>query len=56
LFSHGHWSRTEMVRSFARPAGSMAVLPVVYEARMHIAPEQPGSTEEAALSGAKADK
>ena len=56
LFSHGHWSRTEMVRSFARPAGSMAVLPVVYEARMHIAREQPGSTAQATLSAARADK
>jgi hypothetical protein len=37
LFSRGHWSRTEMVRSFARPAGSRAILPLVYEARMHAA-------------------
>ncbi len=63
LFSHGHWSRTEMVRSFARPAGSRAILPLVYEARMHIALGQPGSvlpglagTSEATFRGAKADK
>lgn len=41
LFSHGHWSRTEMVRSFVRPAGSKAVLPLVYEARMHTASGSP---------------
>jgi glyoxylase-like metal-dependent hydrolase (beta-lactamase superfamily II)/predicted DCC family thiol-disulfide oxidoreductase YuxK len=63
LFSHGHWSRTEMVRSFTRPAESRAVLPLVYEARMHTAPGQPGSPlpghrgkPEATLSGDKADK
>jgi len=54
LFSHGHWSKTEMVRSFARPAGSTAVLPVVYEARIHIASGQPGSKTPATLSGATA--
>ncbi|MGH9722515.1 MAG: DCC1-like thiol-disulfide oxidoreductase family protein [Bryobacteraceae bacterium] len=37
LFSGGHWSRTELVRSFTRPAGSKAVLPLVYEARLHFA-------------------
>jgi glyoxylase-like metal-dependent hydrolase (beta-lactamase superfamily II)/predicted DCC family thiol-disulfide oxidoreductase YuxK len=37
LFSRGHWSRSELVRSFARPAGSTDVLPVVYEARMYLA-------------------
>jgi glyoxylase-like metal-dependent hydrolase (beta-lactamase superfamily II) len=63
LFSHGHWSRTEMVRSFARPAGSSAVLPLVYETRMHIAPHQSGSTltgqerqPQATLSGVEAEK
>jgi glyoxylase-like metal-dependent hydrolase (beta-lactamase superfamily II)/predicted DCC family thiol-disulfide oxidoreductase YuxK len=34
VFTRGHWSRTEMVRSFERPAGSKAVLPLVYEARL----------------------
>jgi hypothetical protein len=33
-FSGGHWSRAELVRSFVRPAGSMEVLPDVYEARV----------------------
>jgi glyoxylase-like metal-dependent hydrolase (beta-lactamase superfamily II)/predicted DCC family thiol-disulfide oxidoreductase YuxK len=40
LFSRGHWSRTELVRSFVRPAGSTAALPLVYEARLHT-PEPP---------------
>jgi glyoxylase-like metal-dependent hydrolase (beta-lactamase superfamily II) len=35
LLSQGHWSRTEMIRSFVRPPGTKAVLPVVYEARLH---------------------
>jgi glyoxylase-like metal-dependent hydrolase (beta-lactamase superfamily II) len=62
LFSHGHWSRTEMVRSFSRPAGSSAVLPLVYETRMHIGPKQPGSAltgpagQEPTLSGVEAEK
>jgi len=37
VLSRGHWSRTELVRSFARPPGSKAVLPLVYEARMYTA-------------------
>jgi glyoxylase-like metal-dependent hydrolase (beta-lactamase superfamily II) len=55
LFSHGHWSRTELVRSFARPAGSTDVLPVVYEARMYIASGDSGTTE-TTLSAAKAHR
>jgi glyoxylase-like metal-dependent hydrolase (beta-lactamase superfamily II) len=35
IFSGGHWSRTELVRSFARPDGSRSVLPIVYEARLY---------------------
>jgi glyoxylase-like metal-dependent hydrolase (beta-lactamase superfamily II) len=54
LFSHGHGSRTELVRSFVRPAGSIAVLPMVYEARMYIATGDPG-TPKATLSCAKTD-
>jgi hypothetical protein len=59
LFSHGHWSRTEMVRSFVRPPGSRAVLPLVYEARMHTASGQlpmHAGTPEATSNAAKADK
>jgi glyoxylase-like metal-dependent hydrolase (beta-lactamase superfamily II)/predicted DCC family thiol-disulfide oxidoreductase YuxK len=63
LFSHGHWSRTEMIRSFARPAGSRAVLPLVYEARIHTAPAQRAETfpehvgtPGATLRGAKSDE
>ena len=33
LFSLGHWSRTELVRSFVRPEAE-SVLPLVYEARI----------------------
>jgi hypothetical protein len=33
LFSLGHWSRTELVRSFVRPEAE-SVLPMVYEARI----------------------
>jgi glyoxylase-like metal-dependent hydrolase (beta-lactamase superfamily II)/predicted DCC family thiol-disulfide oxidoreductase YuxK len=45
LFSGGHWSRTEMVRSFVRPAGSESVLPLVYEARLHRRRQEHGSGE-----------
>jgi hydroxyacylglutathione hydrolase len=38
LFSLGHWSRTELVRSFVRPDGSNAVLPIVYQARIFSRP------------------
>src|SRR5262249_41349817 len=34
VFSLGHWSRTELVRSFVRLPNSDNVLPVVYEARI----------------------
>jgi glyoxylase-like metal-dependent hydrolase (beta-lactamase superfamily II)/predicted DCC family thiol-disulfide oxidoreductase YuxK len=34
LFSLGHWSRTELIRSFVRPSQSEPVLPVVYQARL----------------------
>jgi glyoxylase-like metal-dependent hydrolase (beta-lactamase superfamily II)/predicted DCC family thiol-disulfide oxidoreductase YuxK len=34
VFSLGHWSRTELVRSFVRSPHSNAVLPLVYEARI----------------------
>jgi glyoxylase-like metal-dependent hydrolase (beta-lactamase superfamily II)/predicted DCC family thiol-disulfide oxidoreductase YuxK len=34
LFSLGHWSRTELVRSFVRPGNDSSVLPLVYEARI----------------------
>jgi glyoxylase-like metal-dependent hydrolase (beta-lactamase superfamily II)/predicted DCC family thiol-disulfide oxidoreductase YuxK len=34
LLSLGHWSRTELIRSFVRPDNSNAVLPVVYQARI----------------------
>ena len=33
MLSAGHWSRTELVRSFVRPANGTEVLPVVYQAR-----------------------
>ena len=41
FLSRGHWSRAELVRSFARPASSAAVLPLLYEARMHRHPATP---------------
>ncbi len=44
LLSGGHWSRTELVRSFVRPAGSKSVLPLVYEARLHTAEAPAGDT------------
>ena len=34
LFSLGHWSRTELVRSFVRPEESATILPLVYQARL----------------------
>lgn len=34
LLSAGHWSRTELVRSFVRPPASRAILPTVYQARL----------------------
>ena len=34
VFSLGHWSRTELVRSFVRFSESDAVLPLVYQARL----------------------
>jgi len=34
FLSLGHWSRTELVRSFVRLSGSNAVLPLLYEARV----------------------
>jgi glyoxylase-like metal-dependent hydrolase (beta-lactamase superfamily II)/predicted DCC family thiol-disulfide oxidoreductase YuxK len=34
LFSLGHWSRTELVRSFVRPPQDDSVLPLVYQARI----------------------
>src|SRR5262249_15520573 len=34
LFSLGHWSRTELVRSFVRPPQDNSVLPLVYQARI----------------------
>jgi len=33
-FSLGHWSRTELVRSFVRFSESDAVLPLLYQARL----------------------
>jgi glyoxylase-like metal-dependent hydrolase (beta-lactamase superfamily II) len=62
VLSDGHWSRTEMVRSFIRPAGSTSILPVVFEARMHAAPGQLGGgltghpATQATLSGKNAGK
>lgn len=35
--SLGHWSRTELVRSFVRSGASGGVFPTVYEARFHCA-------------------
>ncbi|HET9943310.1 MAG TPA: MBL fold metallo-hydrolase [Terriglobia bacterium] len=40
LFSLGHWSRTELIRSFVRPDGSDAVLPQVYQARIFARPSK----------------
>ena len=40
IFSLGHWSRTELIRSFVRPEGSDAVLPLVYQARIFAAPSK----------------
>jgi glyoxylase-like metal-dependent hydrolase (beta-lactamase superfamily II)/predicted DCC family thiol-disulfide oxidoreductase YuxK len=37
FMSLGHWSRTELVRSFVRGAASAGVFPTVYEARFHCA-------------------
>ena len=34
VFSLGHWSRTELVRSFVRRPGDASVLPLVYQARI----------------------
>jgi glyoxylase-like metal-dependent hydrolase (beta-lactamase superfamily II)/predicted DCC family thiol-disulfide oxidoreductase YuxK len=34
-FSLGHWSRSELVRSFVRNPGSGEILPLVYEARIN---------------------
>jgi glyoxylase-like metal-dependent hydrolase (beta-lactamase superfamily II)/predicted DCC family thiol-disulfide oxidoreductase YuxK len=34
LFSLGHWSRAELVRSFVRSPESKAIMPLVYEARI----------------------
>lgn len=34
MFSCGHWSRAEVVRSFVRPPESSRILPMVYEARI----------------------
>jgi len=34
VFSLGHWSRTELVRSFVRFSESDAVLPLLYQARL----------------------
>ena len=38
LFSLGHWSRTELVRSFVRPVQHVGVLPWLYQARLEIVP------------------
>ena len=43
LFSVGHWSRQELVRSFVRPSGSTAVFPLLYEARYE--QRQPGDSQ-----------
>jgi hypothetical protein len=34
VFSLGHWSRTELVRSFVRSPQDNSVMPVVYQARI----------------------
>jgi hypothetical protein len=39
LLSSGHWSRTELVRSFVRPSVGGEVFPTVYEARFFTAPK-----------------
>jgi hypothetical protein len=38
IFSLGHWSRTELIRSFVRPENSDEVLPLVYQARIFAPP------------------
>jgi glyoxylase-like metal-dependent hydrolase (beta-lactamase superfamily II)/predicted DCC family thiol-disulfide oxidoreductase YuxK len=43
LFSLGHWSRTELIRSFVRPDDSSTVLPLVYQARIFAKNKHSGS-------------
>jgi len=40
ILSLGHWSRTELIRSFVRPQGSDAILPLVYQARIFASPSK----------------
>ncbi len=52
LLSLGHFSRSELLRSFVRPRQDRSLLPTVYEARMYVA-DRTGA-EPAAPGGADA--
>lgn len=54
VMSLGHWSRTELVRSFVRRSGGGEIFPTVYQARFYCAgaPDAPGErVEEKRASG-----
>lgn len=43
MLSLGHFSRTELVRSFVRQGSAQDIFPMMYQAHLHMEPKRPGS-------------